>query len=338
MSVDLIRSVGVTHGIDNCPAIDIAEGLVSIPDNAGDFENPPDAACTLLTQDGTVRARCSIWWRRTPNYSGRRTGLIGQFYSADVKAGESLIRRACSELIAHGCEFAVGPMDGSTWDDYRFVVKQSATPQFFLEPHNHSDWPLQFLQAGFSVIARYRSALQTNIKLDDRRTGRILQLFGASGISIRCIVARSFEEELERIHSLVMAGFRDSLFFTPINAEEFVRRHRRLRPAIREDLVLIAERAKRPIALFFAIPDLMQLQRGEPIDTAIIKTIVALPGRANAGIAHLLAARAAAIAHEAGYRQAIHALMRESIHSANWSARFGNTIRTYALFAKKLVP
>ncbi len=305
---------------------------------AGEPGEPPDAACTAVTPDGTVLASCSLWWRRAPLLAGRRTGLIGHYASADTRAGEQLIAHACSELAAHDCEVAVGPMNGSTWDDYRFVIERGAAPRFFLEPQNDDDWPLQFQRSGFSAIARYRSALQSDLSQDDRRIGKITDRISASGVRIRCIDTRRFEEELERMHALVMTGFRDSLFFTPIGAEEFVRRHRRLLSCIRQDLVLIAERGEKPVALLFAVPDLAQAQRGEPLDTAIVKTVVALPGRANAGIAHLLTARAAAVAREAGYRQAIHALMRESIQSANWSARLGSTLRRYALFGRPLAP
>jgi hypothetical protein len=304
----------------------------------GDPADPPDAACTTVAQDGALLASCSLWWRRTPRLAGRRTGLIGQYFSADAQAGARLLDRACSELAARDCEVAVGPMNGSTWGEYRFAIAGSVAPRFCMEPHNHADWPLQFQRAGFNAIAHYRSALQTDLALEDTRLGRVAERIGAAGIHIRCIDTRRFDEELERMHALVMAGFRDSLFFTPLRAEEFVRRHRRLLPCILQELVLIAEQAGRPVALLFAIPDLAQAQRGEPIDTAIVKTVVALPGRVYAGIAHLLAARAATVAREAGYRRAIHALMRESIHSANWSAQWATTIRRYALFGRALAP
>lgn len=310
-----------------------ADSRSSAVDEQGD---PPDATCSTLAHDGTVLASCSLWWHRAPLLAGRRAGLVGHYFSADAQAGERLITHACSELAARGCAVAVGPMDGSTWDSYRFVIERDAAPRFFMEPHNHDDWPLQFQRSGFSAIAHYRSALQTDLTLDDRRISRVRERISASGIHIRCIDTRRFEEELERMHPLVMAGFRDSPFFTPLRAEEFVRRHCRLLPCIRRDLVLIAEQEGKPVALLFAIPDLAQLQRGERIDTAIVKTVVALPGRDYAGIAHLLTARAAAVARGAGYGRAIHALMRESIHSANWSARCGATIRRYALFAKTL--
>jgi len=308
------------------------------PSVADELEDPPDAACSDVARDGVLLASCSLWWRRTPVLAGRRTGLIGHYFSVDTQAGERLIARACSELATQDCSIAIGPMDGSTWGNYRFVIEPGVAPRFFLEPHNDDDWPRQFQRAGFCAIARYRSALQTDLSHDDQRIYRFAKHLGASGISIRSIDTKRLDEELERMHAMVMAGFGNSLYFTPINVDEFVRRHRRLGPAIREELALIAERGGKPVALLLAIPDLMQLQRGELIDTAIVKTVVALPGRAYAGVAHVLAACAAAIAREAGYVRAIHALMRESIHSSNWSARWGTTIREYGLFGKMLLP
>ena len=298
--------------------------------------NPSDAACAAVREDGAVVARCSLWWSRTPLLDGRRAGLIGRYSSADAGAGQALIARACAELRARGCAIAVGPMDGSTWDSYRFVTGHDGTPRFFLEPENDDDWPLQFLRAGFHPIARYHSALQAELGLDDRRIATIEERMRAAAIRARCVDAGRLEEEIERMHALVIAGFRDSPFFTPIPVGEFVARHRRLLTCIQPELVLVAEQQGRPVALLFAVPDLAQAQRGETVDTAIVKTVVALPGRAYAGIAHVLAARAAVAARALGYRRAIHALMRDGIHSMNWSARCGATIRRYALFARPL--
>lgn len=308
---------------------------------AGEIEGcattvPSDASLRIVAEDGTVHASCALWWRATPPHAGRRTGLIGRYRSADARSGEALIAHACTVLERRGCEFAIGPMDGSTWDDYRFVTARGAAPRFFLEPDNDDDWPRQFARRGFAPIAHYRSALQADLHYEDPRLGRVGERLAREGVLVRSIDPRHFGDELQRLHALAVSGFRGQPFFVPIGEQAFVRRYTAILPFLRPDFVLVAERSGTPVALFLALPDLAQARRGERVDTAVVKTVVALPQRAYAGVAHLLAARAAAVAREAGFRRAIHALMGLANASAHWSARTGTTLRRYALFGRPL--
>ncbi|MDH4181295.1 MAG: N-acetyltransferase [Betaproteobacteria bacterium] len=297
---------------------------------------PADASLRALAEDGTALASCALWWRATPLHQGKRTGLIGRYRCADARGGEMLIARACAVLARHGCEFALGPMDGSTWDAYRFVTLRGAAPRFFLEPDNDDDWPRQFARCGFAPVAHYVSALQEDLRVEETRSGRVGARLAREGVLVRSIDPRRLGEELQRLHALVMAGFRSQPYFTPIGERAFAQRFAALLPVLRPEIVLVAERSRLPVALFLALPDLEQARRGERVDTAIVKTVVALPGRAYAGVAHLLAARATAVAREAGFSRAVHALMRAGNASANWSARSGATLRRYALFGRPL--
>ena len=126
----------------------------------------------------------------------------------------------------------MGPVDGSTWNNYRFVTDRGAMPRFFLEPWNDDAWPLHWQRAGFRVLSRYRSALQDELTVNEPRLAALASRIAESGIRVRCIDTRRFDDELERMHTLVVAGFRDSRFFMPITVEEFVARHRSLLPCM----------------------------------------------------------------------------------------------------------
>jgi GNAT superfamily N-acetyltransferase len=297
---------------------------------------PADASLKAIAEDGSVLASCALWWRATPLHQGRRTGLIGHYRCVDAGCGEMLIAHACAELARHGCVFALGPMDGSTWDEYRFVTDRGRAPRFFLEPDNDDDWPRQFVRSGFAPVAHYLSALQADLRYEEPRLGRVGARLAQDGVRLRAIDPSHLADELQRLHALAMTGFRDQPYFTPIGEQAFAQRFTALLPMLRPDIVLVAERSGTPVALFLALPDLEQARRGERVDTAIVKTVVALPGRAYAGVAHLLAARATAVAREAGFSRAVHALMRVGNASANWSARRGVTLRRYALFGRLL--
>jgi GNAT superfamily N-acetyltransferase len=310
---------------------------VSEPDEAPEASlHEPDMRLAAVAEDGSQRAHCSLWWRNTPALRGRRCGVIGHYRSADDEGGRLLLAHACRELAGRGCGDAIGPMNGSTWHAYRFVTERGSEPQFFLEPDNDDAWPRQFMRSGFHPLATYRSALQSDLTLPTKRIDRLLSSISATNLRIRCLDLRHAEEELEKLHALVHRSFRDSLFYMPLSVEQFVRLHAPLLRHVRPELVLVAERGQQFAAMLFALPDLAQAQRQAVVDTVIVKTVAALPGRHHAGLAHLLAVRAAPIARELGYRRAIHALMRDAIESANWSARHAVTMRRYTLYARQL--
>jgi predicted N-acetyltransferase YhbS len=100
--------------------------------------------------------------------------------------------------------------------------------------------------------------------------------------------------------------------------------------------VLLAEDRGQTIGFVFALPDMLQVRRGQAIDTVIIETVDVLPKYAGQGIGALLVERCQQAAARLGYRRVIHALLH-----ADASVRTLNTpdfypMRRYALFAKPL--
>jgi hypothetical protein len=113
----------------------------------------PDHRLKVTTSDGSGYACCALWWRAAPTYQQECVGLIGDYTATSAGAAHEALRQACSRLADEGCSLAVGPLDGSTWARYRFVVEPGEEPPFLGEPHNPPDYPLQFRAAGFKTLA-----------------------------------------------------------------------------------------------------------------------------------------------------------------------------------------
>jgi hypothetical protein len=263
-------------------------------------------------------------------------GLIGHYAAADGEASAALLDRACTELAEHGCALAIGPMDGTTWRRYRLLTERGTEPPFFMEPDNPDDWPGHFRAAGFGEFAFYFSAVCTDLTYADPRLERVKPRMESAGITIRAIDPAHFEQELRSIHALSLISFRDNLLYSPISEEEFVEQYRPVASLLRPELVLLAEQRGRLVGFLFAIPDLLQAKRGQPIDTIVVKTAAVLPGREYAGLGAVLVARVHATAAGLGYRRAIHALMHESNESLSLSSRYATPFRRYTLFSKPL--
>ena len=107
----------------------------------------PDAHWTLAGDAGGLRARCSLWWARTPSLLDHRVGVIGHYAAADAAAAQLLLQRACRELAARGCSVAVGPMDGSTWRRYRVVTERGSDRPSSWNPTTRANGPSTSLRA-----------------------------------------------------------------------------------------------------------------------------------------------------------------------------------------------
>lgn len=289
------------------------------------------------SSDRNIIGRCSLWWQNMPPYLNHRVGFIGHYQVQDAATASKLLQLACEQLAAFGCTLAIAPIDGNTWQRYRFVTERGTHPMFFLEPDNPDDWPGHFLDQGFIPLAQYSSALNTNLSYVDPRLQRVESRLHKAGVEIRPINLQRIEAELHGIYQVAIASFHGNFLYTPISEAAFIAQYRPLLPYLNPDLILIAEDDGKPVGFIFAIPDfLQQAQRREIIDTIVIKTVAVLPKRIYAGLGNLLVATCQNRADKKDFTRAIHALMHDANPSRNLSRRYAQTIRRYTLFAKNI--
>jgi GNAT superfamily N-acetyltransferase len=289
-----------------------------------------------LTAGNAVVACCSCWWTSVPVLEGRRLGVIGHYSAADAVSSAALLKEACDLLASRGCDTAVGPMDGSTWRRYRFIVERGTEPPFFLEPDNPDDWPAHWAAAGFETLATYTSGLNDDLAQTDPRTGERRERLAGAGITIRTFDVAGADRELRRMFALSLTAFSRNVLYTPISEAEFLSQQASLLPYVRPELVLLAEQEDRLVGYMFAVPDALEAQRGGRAATVIMKTMAVDPSVGGIGLGGTLFDLAQRSAHQLGFRRAIHALMHETNASGRISGRYARTIRRYALFSRRL--
>lgn len=291
-----------------------------------------DEHWVLMNETNEVLARCSLWWKQTPSFESHRSGLIGHFSTRDFAAANELLAAACDALRVRDCTMAIGPMDCNTWNRYRLVTEHVEAPAFFLEPENPPEWPQYFASQGFTPIAEYFSTITNDLSLRHPRLNELTERL--QQITIRAAQRDCFIDELRRIYSVAAIAFQNNFLYTPVSEAEFVAQYEPLRNFIHPELILIAEHNERAVGFLFALPDLLQAQRAETVDTFIVKTVAALPE--YTGLGSLLVARSHEVAAQLGFRRAIHALMHEDNKSRSISKHYSQPLRRYALFAKQL--
>lgn len=295
-------------------------------------------AHSVAIQDGLVAARCSLWWTQAPELPEKHVGIIGHFAAMEPAGAGDLLRYACDELRRHGCNLAIGPMDGNTWHRYRLLTERGPEPPFFLELDNPDDWPGFFTKAGFVPLATYFSTLNEDLTVEDPRIPRTLGRLERSGVKLRPLNLDCFVEELRRIYEVSKVSFQSNFLYTPIPEAEFLAQYESVRPHIRPELVMLAEHASRPVGFVFGIPDLAQAKRGQVITTVVLKTVAVLPSRIYAGLGNVLVAACQQQARALGFRRVIHALMHERNNSLNLSGHYAKPFRRYTLYSRSLEP
>jgi GNAT superfamily N-acetyltransferase len=295
-----------------------------------------DEHLMLAAGDSQIKARCSLWWTSTPSFPNESLGLIGHYAADSQSAATVLITGACRRLALRGCSLAIGPMDGNTWRPYRLITKRGQEPIFFLETDNPDTWPIHFTNNGFSPLKSYYASLATDLSCPQPKIPLLNERLRKKGVKFRQINLDRFEDELKRLYGLCLLSFSENFLFTPICEAEFINMYLPLKPLICPELVLIAEYHGSPVGLVFGIPNYLQADRGQTIDTLIIKNLSVHPAQRGIGLGSVLFARCHSAAKDRGYTRAIHTYMIEDNISRKISAHYAQPIRRYHLFKKEL--
>ena len=291
---------------------------------------------TLAMLDGQrVRACFSLWWDGTPMVDGKPSLCLGHLYAET----EMLARQALRHLdeVARARDLVrpvLAPMDGATWFPYRLTLETAERPPFFLERSTAPFWPALFEAVGFALVARYHSSETQRLIYADRTADVWVSRIADGALSIRAFDRTRGDEDLKALYALSVESFARNLFYTPISEDDFLALYRGIVPVLVPELVLMAFDGDELVGFVFAVPDYAQRQRGETVDTVIVKTGAVRRGRAYAGLGgylgHLVHRRAA----ERGFTRAIHAFYHEDNLSRAISDKSGHIMRTYGLYGR----
>ena len=292
-----------------------------------------DQHFAILDRSDHVQARCSIWWRNTPAVDGLRGGAIGHYAANSPEHAAPLLKHACRQLRANGCDIAIGPLDGCTWRRYRFITERGSARRFFLEPDNDDAWPLQFQASGFTELAHYVSEINPDIRNRQPELGDIARRMRELGVSVEPADREDFMADLEAIHAVACRSFRDSFLYTPLDFASYRTMYEPLLTQIEPRLLLLARHEDRVVGFIFGPQDALQ---PAPTDTIVIKTVAILPEPQYRGLGRLLITELLQNAATLGHRKAISALMHSQNSSQRISSEFAGPMRRYAIYGRRL--
>ena len=268
-----------------------------------------DQHFAALDADQQVRARCSIWWRDTAKVNGSTTGAIGHYAATDAQYGEAVLQHACRELKNRRCDIAVGPLDGNTWRNYRFITERGDAKPFFLEPDNPDEWPLYFDHAGFSTLAHYVSEINPDMANRQPELGSLREKFARLGVKINPVDVDNPVDDMAGIYRVVCESFRNAFMYTSLDIDSYCSVYEPMLMQVDPGLMLVAKQAGEVVGFILAPPDFLQLKYQHRMDAIVIKTVAVLPQKKYSGLGRVLIVDLLKNAIDMGFTTAISALM-----------------------------
>lgn len=239
--------------------LQVQEQLYTKEENIFKIKNNPVVnhleCCYVLTDNDIPKARFAFYNNPDLRYKDKKACCIGSYECAEDKnISRKIIEFAIKKAKDLGFEYLIAPMEGSTWDNYRFSLHNRET-NFFPEPYHHSYYNEQFEQIGFEQIAHYYSNIDSDLSYSDKFIFETEELIKSQGGIIRTIDLQNIEQDLYKIGKFSIEQFKNNFLYTPISPEYFVEKYLKIKSLIVPEFVQIIEKDSEIHALVFSLPD-----------------------------------------------------------------------------------
>jgi len=187
---------------------------------------------------------------------GPGVGNWGMMEAADEAAMHALIAAAEAWLRAKGMTRVLAPLSLSIWDEPGLLVKGHEHPPMVMMGHHDPRYQGWIEAAGY---ARAKTLLTYHLEVQNG-LGTLVDRIVASGeknprIRIRKVDLAHFDREAATILAILNDAWSDNWGFVPITDSEIAYVGKKLKPLVKDDLVMIAELEGEPVAFMMTLPD-----------------------------------------------------------------------------------
>jgi len=281
-------------------------------------------------------------WHNRPDYNGRKTSYIGNvnIYEKYRKDEEQLFNKVFEELKKEGIETIIGPLNGTTWNTYRYVTEKGSRKQFLLEPWNEDYSVSLFEKLDFKHLAGYISTVMEGMNSDGRKNlnkkiEKLKKFDYYEDIRVESAENKDLLTVLNKVYDLTVEAFKNNFLYSELEREIFLKMYLSYEDKIIKKFFKMLYLRDELIGYVFGIPDYTELGYKGKIDTIILKTIAVSPEYNGKGMGYILINSLIEEAEKEGYENVIYALMHESNVSKNIGLLLGNMLRRYTLFIKE---
>lgn len=259
----------------------------------------------VLLKDNEPVGRYALYLNPQLKYHNQKSACIGSYECIeDAEPASLLIAHAKQEAQKLGAEYLIGPMDGSTWNNYRFS-DHNKHPNFLLEPYCHVYYNKQFIDNGFDAIAQYESTLAPKFEVDENKMSELENSLLSKGLVFRKLNIENIDSELKKICDFSNEAFKENFLYSPVDPNVFIAKYKKFIPFLDPEYVLLAEESNGNLAgLHFCYDSRYTHQK-----TLVVKTLARTKNKNYSGLGNYLAGKLISTAFKNGYDSMIYALM-----------------------------
>lgn len=187
---------------------------------------------------------------------GPGTGNWGLLEATDADVTAALIAAAEDWLRAQGMTRALGPLSLSIWDEPGVLTRGFETPPMVMMGHHNRAY------SGWIEAAGYKEAkklLTYDLPIVEGFSPLIRRIVATGQrnerIRLRRVDKGRFDEEAAIILAILNDAWGNNWGFVPITDSEVAYIGKKLRPLVREDMIMIAEYDGKPVAFLMTLPD-----------------------------------------------------------------------------------
>lgn len=333
-TIQIIKTTPGEHTFHLFEQMNEFNGDKKISDRQHDINTAFAHSCYVLLEDGKPMARATLYQDPGLFFKNKKAFAIGNYECIeDQNISKKLLDYIIQEAKSLDADFLIGPMNGSTWENYRFSL-QNDFDNFLLEPYHPIYYNQQFSSSGFEPVAYYSSRKNSNLFCGNEEVLQKESKLQNSGVNIRNIDINNFEKELEILYPFICSSFSSNFLFTPISKDIFIKKYLKFKALINSEFVLIAQDENKTIIGFvFCYDDLLNKKE----KSLVIKTLARDRSEQWSGLGAVMANQVISRAKMKGYQSIIHAFMLDDGKSSETSENFFGTVyKKYVLYGLEL--
>lgn len=234
------------------------------------------------------------------------------------------------KAVALGAEKIIGPIEGNTWNPYRFAVNDGDS-KFFGDVANDPDFALMLEQNGFSASWKYMSTMLLDKNIQPPFITN--RYFFESRLQSEFPGPNEIEGILDELFSITSSVFAGNLFYSPISKEHFIQKYLPLKFLIEKGDILLVKDEDRVVALGLGYRD----PESEGRNRFVLKTIGRIPDKKYIGIGAWVSEYMYDRFANGNYEEFVQAFMHDDNISYKIAKHYhAKVIKNYALYEKDI--
>ncbi len=193
---------------------------------------------------------------------GPGTGNWGLLDAADEPVAKALIAAAEDWLRAQGMTRVLAPISLSIWEEPGLLTKGHDHPPTVMMGHHGAQYQPWIEAAGYAPAKKLCTYDLDIVKPFPPLIERIVQSGEKNPrIRIRGVDKKHYDREAKIIIDILNDAWSQNWGFVPFTDSEIAYAGKKMKPLVREDLIMIAEYDGRPVAFMMTLPDMNEVMR-----------------------------------------------------------------------------